>query len=142
MQRLSVQAILSASIEEREIAALLTRYATGIDRRDWAMFEACFTDDAQTDYGTFGRWSSAAQITAFMREAHGALGHTLHRLSNIAVSVQGRGATARTYVDALLMPGAGGGEVHRAAGFYDDELVKAGQGWRIRVRRFTPVQIL
>jgi hypothetical protein len=145
MQRLSTQrpdAILSTSIDEREIAALLTRYATGIDRRDWAMFEACFTDDAHTDYGTFGRWSSAAQITGFMRQAHSALGHTLHRLSNIVISVQGQSATARAYVDALLMPGAAGGDVHRAAGFYDDELLKTEHGWRISCRRFTAVQTL
>jgi hypothetical protein len=142
MRRPAVDAILAESIEEREIAALLTRYATGIDRRDWAMFETCFTDDVHTDYGTFGRWSTAAQITAFMREAHSGLGYTLHRLSNIVISVQGQSASARAYVDALLMPGEAGGDVHRAAGFYDDELVKTEQGWRIRFRRFTAVQIL
>jgi hypothetical protein len=141
-QEPSVQSIMPSPADEREIAALLTRYATGIDRRDWTMFEACFTADAQTDYGTFGRWRSAAQLTAFMREAHAGLGHTLHRLSNLVISVQGRSATARAYVDALLMPGPAGGEVHRGAGFYDDELVKSEQGWRIRVRRFTAVQVL
>jgi SnoaL-like protein len=133
---------MPAPTDEQEITALLTRYATGIDRRDWAMFQACFTDDARTDYGGFGVWGSAAQITSFMREAHSALGYTLHRLSNFVISVQGQRATARSYVDALLMPGAGGGEAHHGVGFYDDELVKTEQGWRIRFRRFTAVQVL
>jgi hypothetical protein len=131
-----------APTDEREIAALLMRYATGIDRRDWATFQACFTDDARTDYGTFGQWSSAAQITAFMQQAHAGMGHTLHRLSNFVVERQGEAAIARSYVDALLMPGLAGGEAHRGIGFYDDELVKTEQGWRIRYRRFTAVQIL
>ncbi|HUE11343.1 MAG TPA: nuclear transport factor 2 family protein [Steroidobacteraceae bacterium] len=128
--------------DEQEITALLTRYATGIDRRDWALFQTCFTDDVRTDYGSFGQWNSAAQITAFMQQAHAGMGHTLHRLSNFVISAQGQSAIARSYVDALLMSGAAGGDVHRGIGFYDDELVKTEQGWRIRFRRFTPVQIL
>jgi hypothetical protein len=130
------------STDEREIIALLTRYATGIDQRDWPLFEACFTADACADYGAFGQWSSAAQITAFMQQAHAAMGHTLHRLSNFVIAAQGQGAVARSYVDALLMPGPSGGEVHRGIGFYDDELLKTAQGWRIAFRRFTAVQIL
>ncbi len=127
--------------DEQAITALLTSYATGIDRRDWELFQACFTDDVRADYGTFGQWSSSAEITAFMRQAHAGMGHTLHRLSNFVITVQGASATARTYVDTLLMPGAGG-EVHRGVGFYDDQLVKSPHGWRIKFRRFTPVQIL
>jgi hypothetical protein len=40
------------------------------------------------------------------------------------------------------MPGPAGGDVHRCIGYYDDELIKTAQGWRIKVRRFTAVQIL
>jgi hypothetical protein len=128
--------------DEREIIAVLVRYATGIDRRDWPLFETCFTADARTDYGTFGQWSSAAQITAFMQQAHAAMGPTLHRLGNFVIAAQAPGASARSYVDALLMPGPAGGDVHRGIGYYDDELIKTAQGWRIKVRRFTAVQIL
>jgi 3-phenylpropionate/cinnamic acid dioxygenase small subunit len=133
---------MPAAADEREIIEVLTRYATGIDRRDWGLFQACFTDDARSDYGTFGQWGSAAQITAFMREAHADIGPTLHRLSNFVISVQGNGATARSYVDALFMPREAGGDVHRGVGFYDDELVKTEHGWRIKLRRFTAVQIV
>jgi hypothetical protein len=128
--------------DEQEIIAVLIRYASGIDRRDWPLFETCFTADAHTDYGTFGQWSSAAHITAFMQQAHAAMGPTLHRLSNFAIAAQESGAIARSYVDALLMPGAAGGDAHRGIGYYDDELVKTAQGWRIKARRFTAVQIL
>jgi 3-phenylpropionate/cinnamic acid dioxygenase small subunit len=131
-----------APADEQEIIALLTRYATGIDRRDWPLFQSCFSADARTDYGTFGQWNSAAQITAFMEQAHAAVGHTLHRLSNFTIAAHEEGATARCYVDALLMPGPQGGDIHRGIGFYDDELVRTAQGWRIQSRRFTAVQTL
>lgn len=128
--------------DEQEISAVLIRYATGIDRRDWALFQDCFTHDATTDYGTFGQWNSAAQITAYMKEAHAGVGHTLHRLTNLVITVRGNFAIARSYVDALLMPGPAGGQAHRGIGLYDDELVKTERGWRISSRRFTPIQIL
>jgi hypothetical protein len=128
--------------DEREIVALLTRYATGIDTRNWPLFESCFAADARTDYGAFGRWTSAAQITAFMRDAHAEVGLTLHRLSNFVVTAEGEGAGARSYIDALLMPISPGGDIHRGVGFYDDELTKTVLGWKIQRRRFTAVQIL
>ena len=33
-----------------EIDDLLTRYATGVDRKDWDLWETCFTSDAFIDY--------------------------------------------------------------------------------------------
>ncbi len=35
----------------QDIAEVLVRYATGIDRRDWALLRSCFTDDCEADYG-------------------------------------------------------------------------------------------
>jgi SnoaL-like domain len=128
--------------DEREIIALLMRYATGIDTRDWALFETCFAEDAYCDYGAFGQWTSAGEITAFMRQSHAGLGHTLHRLSNFVITARGQGATTRSYVDALLMPAAAGGDAHRGIGYYDDELMKTEQGWKIQRRRFMAVQII
>ena len=56
--------------------------------------------------------------------AHDACGHTLHRITNVAV-VAGRadGARARCYVDALVM-GADNLAGASATGYYDDELVE------------------
>jgi SnoaL-like domain len=33
-----------------DIADVLVRYASGIDRCDWALFRSCFTDDCDADY--------------------------------------------------------------------------------------------
>jgi len=127
--------------DERAITAVLLRYATGIDRRDWPLFATCFAADFEGDYPGFGLWRGAHEITDFMQQAHAPLGPTLHRLSNFVIAGDGTSATARSYVDALLMPATADGAVHRAAGWYDDRLVRTADGWRISRRRFVAVQI-
>ncbi len=127
---------------ERQISAVMVRYATGIDSRDWRLFRTCFTDDFCGDYGQFGTWASGDEITRSMEKMHEILGPTLHRITNVTAAVASAGATARTYVDAVLMPKEASGVIHQAAGYYDDELVKSSDGWRIKTRRFTLVRFV
>lgn len=124
--------------DEHDIERVLLRYATGIDRRDWDLFRTCFTDDARCDYEGLEPWRSADEITEFMAASHADMGHTMHRLSNLAVTVDGDTATARTYVDAVLMAPDGQTGLN-PRGFYDDELVRTDAGWRIARRTFTNV---
>ena len=70
----------------QDVADVLVRYATGIDSRDWALFRSCFTDDCEADYGEIGVWHSADEITEWMRATHEPCGHTLHRITNQAVT--------------------------------------------------------
>jgi 3-phenylpropionate/cinnamic acid dioxygenase small subunit len=122
----------------QDIAEVLIRYATGIDRRDWDLFRTCFTVDCVVDYGDIGLWHGADEVTEWMDRTHRDAGHTLHRITNQAVDTAGDGASARAYVDAIVMSGDNASGV-RAVGFYDDELVNTTQGWQIARRRFTPV---
>ena len=124
--------------DRQEIGELQIRYATGIDRRDWTLFRSCFTDDCVADYGDIGVWHGADEITAWMDQAHQGAGHTLHRITNHAVTRAGDGAHARCYVDAIVM-GADNLAGVRAVGFYDDELIQTERGWQIHRRHFTPV---
>ena len=50
----------------QDVADVLVRYATGIDRRDWTQFRSCFTEDCQADYGDIGV-AKVEEITAWMR---------------------------------------------------------------------------
>jgi 3-phenylpropionate/cinnamic acid dioxygenase small subunit len=122
----------------QDIADLLVRYATGIDRRNWPLFRTCFTDDCEADYGEIGSWRGADAITAWMEETHAACGHTLHRISNQAVSQHDDRVTAHTYVDAIIM-GPDNRTGVQAVGFYDDELARTADGWKIARRTFTMV---
>lgn len=126
--------------DRQDISDLLVRYATGIDRRDWQLFRTVFTDHCELDYGEIGAWNGVDAVTDFMTRAHAMAGHTLHRLSNHAITVHGDTAAARTYVDALIMTADNQAGVN-GIGFYDDELVRTADGWRIARRRFTAVRV-
>lgn len=128
--------------DERRICAVLLRYATAIDTRDWTLFRACFTDDVDADYGEFGHWTDAAGFTAAMRDMHAAMGPTLHQMSNLVPAASPGGATARSYVDALLMTGPTPAAFTQAHGYYEDRLVSTAAGWRIQARRFVPVRVV
>ncbi|KUI27928.1 polyketide cyclase [Mycobacterium sp. IS-1496] len=131
---------MSAYEDRADITDVLVRYASGIDRRDWPLFRTVFTDDCALDYGDIGTFDGVDAITEFMDQAHAMAGHTLHRLTNVAVDVDGDGAHARTYVDALIFAADNASGVN-AVGFYDDDLVRTPAGWRIARRTFTTVRV-
>jgi 3-phenylpropionate/cinnamic acid dioxygenase small subunit len=126
--------------DRQDITDILLRYATGIDRRDWPLFRTVFADDCELDYGEVGSWKGVDAVTEFMQQAHAMAGHTMHRLTNQVITVDGDTAEARTYVDALIMLGDNISGVN-AAGFYDDELVRTDDGWRVTRRRFIQVRV-
>lgn len=124
----------------QDVADLLVRYASGIDRRDWALLRSCFTDDCQADYGDIGRWEGGDAITEWMRKTHEPLGHTLHRITNQSFAWEGEAVSARSYVDALVLlsdnvRGA------QSAGRYDDVVVRTAEGWKIARRTFTLIRL-
>lgn len=126
--------------DREDITDVLIRYATGIDRRDWPLFRTVFTDDCRLDYGDIGTFDGVEAVTDFMDKAHAMAGYTLHRLTNFAIEVDGDSARARTYVDGLIF-GPDNLSAVNAVGFYDDELVRTADGWRIATRRFTAVRV-
>ena len=91
--------------DRQDISDLLVRYATGIDRRDWPLFRTVFTDDCELDYGEIGAWNGVDAVTEFMEQVHALAGHTMHRLTNQVITVDGDKAPARTYIDGLIMAG-------------------------------------
>ena len=86
-----------------EIVELTHRYATAIDSRQYSLLATVFTDDAELDYGVVGQWTGAAEVTQFMEMAHVGATHTLHRMTNQVIALDGDSGTVRTYVDALIL---------------------------------------
>ena len=52
--------------DRQDIADLLVRYASGIDRGDWPLFRTVFTEDCRLDYGEIGVWRGVDAVTEFM----------------------------------------------------------------------------
>ena len=120
----------------QDVADVLLRYASAIDQRDWDRFRTCFTPDCTADYGDVGLFEGVEALTEFMIASHADMGHTFHRITNIEVEVDGPGAVARSYVDAVLLDATGSSGVN-PVGRYDDELVLGPDGWRISKRVVT-----
>ncbi len=131
---------MTAREDRQDIAEVLIRYATGIDRRDWPLFRTIFTADCELDYGEIGVWTGVDAVTDFMEQSHAMAGHTMHRMTNQVIDLDGDRAAARTYVDALIMMSDNVSGVN-AIGFYDDDLIRTETGWRVARRRFTPVRV-
>jgi 3-phenylpropionate/cinnamic acid dioxygenase small subunit len=127
--------------DRQDIGDVLVRYATGIDRRDWPLFRTVFTTDCELDYGEIGTWRGVDAVAEFMEQTHAMAGHTMHRITNVTTTVDGDSAVARAYIDGLIMASDNASGVG-AIGYYDDELVRTPDGWRIARRRFTPVRVV
>jgi len=126
----------------QDVAEVVVRYATSIDRKDWIRFRTCFTDDCRADYGDIGAWEGVDAIAEYMIRTHPDQIRSLHRISNVEIvsGGEGEGVAAQSYVDVIFV-GADTGAGMNAAGIYDDELIFADGGWKIARRRYTMVHM-
>jgi 3-phenylpropionate/cinnamic acid dioxygenase small subunit len=127
-------------VEELAIRALLIRYATAIDTKDWRLFRSCFADDCCARFGGL-TWHGADAVADVFRKAHSPLDDSMHRVLNIAVlAYDGDTATSRSYCDAVLVRRAApGGDVLHVQGVYADDLRRREGAWRIAKRHFRAV---
>lgn len=124
-------------LDRSDIADLLTDYGTAIDRRDFAALDRIFTADAVIDYrATGGPRCTLEEARRFLAEALPQFPRSQHMMGNISVELQGTTATARTMChNPMVMREADGSERVMFFGiWYVDELVRTGDGWRIRNR--------
>lgn len=118
-----------------EIRAVVDRYATAIDERDWELVRSCFTEDCHADYGRSGSWVGREVFVTALDEMHRDIGPTMHRMSNHDVRVDGDTAVATSYLDALLRVEHRGYTLVHVVARYADDLSRTADGWRIRRRR-------
>ena len=124
--------------DRQDIADLLVRYASAIDRRDWQLLRSCFTDNCTVDYQDVAVWHTADELTEYMRDVHAPCSGVLHRITNQSISQNVDGSVAaRSYVDALVLFSADTG--FHMAGFYDDRIMRTDDGWKIAERRYSRV---
>ena len=117
------------------IQDLLCRYARGIDRCDLAVLGAVWWPQATVDYGS--GVSDAAEWSANVIGALGAMRRTQHFLGNMVIELDGDRATAETYCRAYHeVDGEARPEEMEVGGRYLDQLEKRSDEWRIVHRRY------
>jgi hypothetical protein len=121
-----------------EIDDLLTRYATGVDRKDWDLWETCFTPDAHIDYRAFGGTSGGVkEVRAWLEKTMAMFETSQHMVINREVAIEGDTATCRSGFYnpmTLARPGDAPPLLWFDGGYYCDELVRTPEGWRIQRR--------
>lgn len=127
---------LQALLDERDITALLHRYAAALDDRDWDRLGTCFRDNVVVDYDGIARCDGYEEVEQVCRAALGPLSRTQHLIGNVQAVVEGDTARAQCYLQAQhVREGTDGGELFVIAGRYTDTLTRTGDGWRIATRR-------
>jgi 3-phenylpropionate/cinnamic acid dioxygenase small subunit len=112
-----------------EINDLLTRYATAVDTKDWALYRTVFTPDAFIDYESAGGVKGTFdEVLAWMETTMAGFPMTQHLVANVAVQLDGDAATVRAmFYNPMQM---GNGKNFFCGGWYNHQLVRTAEGWR------------
>jgi 3-phenylpropionate/cinnamic acid dioxygenase small subunit len=132
-----MERVLREMLDRHEIIALLDRYASSLDDRDWDRLRTCFTADAIGDYDPNApKFEGYDAIENLCRTVLGPLDASQHLLGNYEIEIEGDVARSRCYLRAQhVKRGCEGGHLFEVAGFYRDELVRREDGWRISRRQ-------
>ncbi len=129
-------------IARAEISDVVNRYATGIDRRDWALYRSIFADEVDFD---FTSWSGGAprrlkadDWVANVRDGLSGFDATQHLSSNHVHTIEGDEATCVSYMVALhhLLDGDTR-LMHGLGGYYANRLRRGPGGWTIHACALT-----
>jgi 3-phenylpropionate/cinnamic acid dioxygenase small subunit len=133
---------LQMLLDKAEISDVQLRYATGLDTRNWALFQTCFTDEFDADFtsvfGGTARRVSAARWAESARRTLSGLAATQHIITNHVITVDGDKALCVAYVQAQhYLPNDQGDSTQTMGGYYTNHFVRTAHGWRIASCKLT-----
>lgn len=132
MQAPSPPASLQDLIDRARISDVVLNYATGIDRRDWALYRSIFAAEVEFDFETWSgepsRIWTADEWLASVRATLAPFDATSHMLTNHVITLDGDEATLVAHMVALHYFE---GDVQELGGFYTHRLRRDGDGWKI-----------
>ena len=130
---------LRSLLDRAAISDVVHAYATGLDRRDWALFRSIFTDTLEMDFRSVGLRSGQYDADKWVRDARrlfAGFKATQHTSSNHVHDLRGDEATCVSNMQAEhfiareegddLEPGA---DRWTIGGYYVNELVRSSDNW-------------
>ena len=127
------------------LVELMALYATMADTKDWALATSIFTDPLTWDFQSAGMPVSVLSIAALserLQIAFSGFNATHHAITNHRIAVDGDRAHVRAHIHAqhwcpadLVDPQLG--DCWVVIGFYDDDAVRTGEGWRLERVKLT-----
>jgi SnoaL-like protein len=121
--------------DEECVVATIRRYFFGLDAKDGALIESCFSGQATTTYNAGGpaefsvqgRHAIAARVLSFANH----FVSSVHALGNARCVLNGDRAECSSFVTAHILTG----DTITVRGLrYDDALIRAGESWLIDAR--------
>ena len=115
---------------------LLTRYATAIDNRDWALLDTVFTADAHLDYRSAGGLEGTYPVVRqWLSEVLPIFDVTQHLVVNREFERDNDEARARScFLNPNRLQVDGRTWLFTVGGRYHDRMVRTAAGWRIAER--------
>lgn len=133
----------SEPADKAAVADTVYRYATGVDRRDWALYRSLFADTVSVDFSSFDahlapRVISADDWVAGIVPLFTGLAATQHTMTNPLAVVDGDEATITMDVRAHHVHDPDDpASWYTVAGHYDDTLVRIDSRWLLTGVRLT-----
>jgi hypothetical protein len=124
------------SDDKAAIIEVLNLYGFALDAHRWDLMDRVFTQDVHAEFGPAGAfWPNLDVVKRAFADFHESLDNHEHTMMGHVVHVEGDQAYAFSYGEWLLeREAAEGGSQWLGKGWYDDELVRTVDGWRIKKR--------
>lgn len=131
---------LQQLLDRAAISDTVIAYASGLDRRDWALYRSIFTEALEMEFSSVGIPPGAYTADAWVRSAQrlfAGFTATQHTSTNHVHDIRGDEATCVSSMQAehFVAPGpelAAGSERWTIGGYYVNELVRTPEGWKLR----------
>jgi hypothetical protein len=125
-------------LEDRtQISETVIRYALGVDRRDWDMLSACFTDPVHVEFGLSGLTADLrrADLVELIRSALSGFAATQHLSPNHLIEFSAIDPDRAICQSAMYaqhyLENSQAGDFYLARGSYASHLVRTPAGWQI-----------
>ncbi len=129
-------------LDRAAISDVVNAYATGLDRRDWALYRRIFTDQIEMDFSSLGLRAGSYRADDWVRDAQilfAGFTATQHTSSNHVHDVRGDQATCVSNMQAehfvarapAEVPETPDGDSWTIGGYYRNELLRTADGWKL-----------
>ncbi|MEL7397760.1 MAG: nuclear transport factor 2 family protein [Pseudomonadota bacterium] len=131
-----VETKLQLLLDREEITQVIVNYGLAFDMQDWTLHRSVFTDEIQMDFsasvGDGLATMTADEWVAAVRPFFANLEGTQHIAMPLTIEIDGDTAYVRSMLHAQHhLPNSRGGSVQTMVGYYDNWLVRTGEGWKI-----------
>jgi hypothetical protein len=117
------------------IIQIVNLYGFAVDTQRWDLFDRIFTKDVEADFSATAHWTDLESFKRDFAAFHDPFDSTQHVMSSHLVHVEDDTAQAFTYGSwRLVRKAVDGAPLWDGTGWYEDDLVRTAQGWRIRHR--------